>query len=114
MSSHLRQWSVCSVAAISLGFTAASAGPATHAEQRGPNRPAFFRNGWASRSEPRRRQRPQQRLLPNLHLSRKGYQVQADALKPVFTELLGLPAGEDHAPPPTGDPSVLNRSAGTR
>ena len=44
-----------------------------------------------------------------LHLDVKGYQVWADALKPVFTELLGPPAKEDHAPPPTGDPSVRNR-----
>jgi lysophospholipase L1-like esterase len=41
-----------------------------------------------------------------LHLTVKGYQVWADALKPVFTELLGPPAATDHAPPPTGDPSV--------
>ena len=41
-----------------------------------------------------------------LHPVLKGYQVWADALKPVFTELLGPPASEDHAPPPTGDPSA--------
>jgi lysophospholipase L1-like esterase len=41
-----------------------------------------------------------------LHLTVKGYQVWADALKPLFTELLGAPAKEDHAPPPTGDPSA--------
>jgi cephalosporin-C deacetylase-like acetyl esterase/lysophospholipase L1-like esterase len=41
-----------------------------------------------------------------LHLDLKGYQVWADALKPIFTELLGPPAKEDHAPPPTGDPSA--------
>jgi lysophospholipase L1-like esterase len=40
-----------------------------------------------------------------LHLDLKGYQVWADALKPILTELLGPPAAEDHAPPPTGDPS---------
>jgi lysophospholipase L1-like esterase len=45
-----------------------------------------------------------------LHLAVKGYQVWADALKPLFTELLGAPAKEDHAPPPTGDPSVKNRA----
>jgi (4-O-methyl)-D-glucuronate---lignin esterase len=39
-----------------------------------------------------------------LHLDLKGYQVWADALKPIFTELLGPPAKEDQAPPPTGDP----------
>ena len=46
-----------------------------------------------------------------LHLDVKGYQVWADALKPIFTELLGPPAREDHAPPSTGDPSVTNRPA---
>ena len=40
-----------------------------------------------------------------LHPAVKGYQVWADALKPIFTELLGPPAKEDLAPPPTGDPS---------
>jgi cephalosporin-C deacetylase len=41
-----------------------------------------------------------------LHLSVKAYQIWADALKPIFTELLGPPAEVDHAPPPTGDPSA--------
>jgi hypothetical protein len=41
-----------------------------------------------------------------LHPLLNGYQVWADALKPVFTELLGSPVSEDHAPPPTGDPSA--------
>jgi lysophospholipase L1-like esterase len=41
-----------------------------------------------------------------LHPLLNGYQVWADALKPIFTELLGPPASEDHAPPPTGDPSA--------
>jgi lysophospholipase L1-like esterase len=41
-----------------------------------------------------------------LHPAEKGYQVWADALKPIFRELLGPPAAEDHAPPPTGDPSA--------
>ncbi len=45
-----------------------------------------------------------------LHLSLKGYQVWADALKPVLTELLGPPAKEDHAPPPTGDPSAARKA----
>src|SRR5262249_21846803 len=44
-----------------------------------------------------------------LHPAIKGYQVWADALKPVFYELLGAPAKQDHAPPPTGDPSARNR-----
>jgi lysophospholipase L1-like esterase len=46
-----------------------------------------------------------------LHLEAKGYQVWADALKPIFTELLGPPAKDDHAPPPTGDPSATSRPA---
>jgi lysophospholipase L1-like esterase len=41
-----------------------------------------------------------------LHPTLKGYQVWADGLKPIFTELLGPPATTDHAPPPTGDPSA--------
>lgn len=41
----------------------------------------------------------------NLHPALKGYQVWADALKPILTEVLGPPGREDHAPPPTGDPS---------
>jgi lysophospholipase L1-like esterase len=41
-----------------------------------------------------------------LHPTVKGYQVWADGLKPIFTELLGAPAKTDHAPPPTGDPSA--------
>jgi lysophospholipase L1-like esterase len=45
-----------------------------------------------------------------LHPTVKGYQVWADGLKPIFTELLGPPAHTDHAPPPTGDPSAASRS----
>jgi lysophospholipase L1-like esterase len=41
-----------------------------------------------------------------LHPSLKGYQIWADSLKPIFTELLGPPAKEDHAPPPTGNPAA--------
>jgi lysophospholipase L1-like esterase len=41
-----------------------------------------------------------------LHPLLAGYQVWADALKPLLTEILGPPASEDHAPPPTGDPSA--------
>ena len=44
-----------------------------------------------------------------LHPTLKGYQVWADALKPVLTELLGPPAASDHAPPPTGDPGARKR-----
>ena len=41
-----------------------------------------------------------------LHLTVQGYQVWADALKPIFTEILGPPGATDQAPPPTGDPSA--------
>ena len=41
-----------------------------------------------------------------LHPAVQGYQVWADALKPILTELLGPPAAEDHAPPPTGNPAA--------
>jgi lysophospholipase L1-like esterase len=49
------------------------------------------------------------RLLPGvssdgLHLDEPGYEIWAQALKPIFEELLGPPAKKDHAPPPTGDP----------
>jgi Lysophospholipase L1 and related esterases len=49
-----------------------------------------------------------------LHLDVKGYQVWADALKPIFTELLGPPAKADHAPAPTGDPNIRNHPATPR
>ena len=48
-----------------------------------------------------------------LHPAIPGYQVWADALKPVFTELLGPRRKEDHAPPPTGDPSAKAKPAPT-
>ena len=41
-----------------------------------------------------------------LHLTVKAYQLWADALKPILTEILGPPAATDRAPPPTGDPSA--------
>jgi len=44
--------------------------------------------------------------VDGLHPSLKGYEVWAAGLKPILTELLGPPATTDHAPPPTGDPSV--------
>jgi lysophospholipase L1-like esterase len=44
--------------------------------------------------------------VDKLHPSLAGYQVWADGLKPILTELLGPPAATDHAPPPTGDPSA--------
>lgn len=44
-----------------------------------------------------------------LHPTLKGYQVWADALTPLLTELLGPRATIDHAPPATGDPSAARR-----
>lgn len=48
-----------------------------------------------------------------LHLSPQAYQIWADALKPLLTEILGPPAAVDHAPPPSSDPSART-SARTR
>ena len=47
--------------------------------------------------------------VDGLHLSAKGYQLWADALRPLLTEVLGPPAKTDHAPEPTGDPGVRSR-----
>ena len=44
-----------------------------------------------------------------LHPALPGYQVWADGLTPLLTELLGPRAVEDHAPPPTGNPAVTTR-----
>ncbi|HVT28442.1 MAG TPA: hypothetical protein VHE81_10555, partial [Lacipirellulaceae bacterium] len=46
--------------------------------------------------------------IDKLHPTVKGYQVWADALRPLLTRILGPPAKTDHAPPPTGDPSLLS------
>jgi lysophospholipase L1-like esterase len=43
--------------------------------------------------------------VDKLHPTLKGYEVWAQALLPLLTELLGPQATVDHAPPPTGDPS---------
>jgi lysophospholipase L1-like esterase len=47
-----------------------------------------------------------------LHPTVKGYQVWADALKPILNELLGPPAQEDHAPPATGAPGLREGLSG--
>ncbi|HVT79492.1 MAG TPA: GDSL-type esterase/lipase family protein [Phycisphaerae bacterium] len=39
----------------------------------------------------------------SLHPDTRGYQAIADAIKPLLTEVLGPPAKDDHAPPPTWD-----------
>jgi lysophospholipase L1-like esterase len=44
-----------------------------------------------------------------LHPTIAGYQIWADALKPILRELLGPPGTTDLAPPPTGDPSASRR-----
>ena len=41
-----------------------------------------------------------------LHPALAAYQIWADALKPIFTEVLGPPGASDHAPAATGDPSA--------
>jgi lysophospholipase L1-like esterase len=43
-----------------------------------------------------------------LHPTVRAYQVWADSLKPVLTQLVGPPAAVDHAPPPTGDPAAAH------
>lgn len=48
-------------------------------------------------------------MADKLHPTLKGYDVWAASLKPILTELLGAPAANDHAPPPTGDPSAAKR-----
>jgi len=48
--------------------------------------------------------------VDGLHVSVKGYQIWADALKPILAEIVGPPASVDHAPPPTGDPSAGQRA----
>jgi hypothetical protein len=47
----------------------------------------------------------------SLHPDVKGYQVWADGLKPILSELLGPPAKEDFAPPPSADPSAKPAAA---
>ena len=44
-----------------------------------------------------------------LHPTLAGYQVWADGLKRILTELLGPPASTDQAPSPTGDPSAQRK-----
>ena len=50
----------------------------------------------------------------NLHPTLKAYQIWADALKPIFTELLGPPAANDLAPAATGDPVSRKPQASSR
>ncbi len=41
-----------------------------------------------------------------LHLEEPAYEIWAQALKPIFEDVLGPAAADDHAPPPTGDPNA--------
>src|SRR6185503_2429343 len=50
-------------------------------------------------------------MVDKLHPTLQGYQIWADALKPIFRKILGPPALTDLAPPPTGDPSKSNASS---
>ncbi len=43
-----------------------------------------------------------------LHPALPAYQVWADALKPIMTEVLGKQSTSDDSPPPTGDPSATS------
>ena len=57
-------------------------------------------------------------LLPGVskdgvHLEGRGYDAWASALKPIFAEILGPPARDDEAPPPTGDPSAARPGPGS-
>ncbi len=49
-----------------------------------------------------------------LHPTLKGYQIWADGLKPILTQVLGPPGTTDHAPPPTGDPRAAGRRGPAR
>jgi len=48
-------------------------------------------------------------MADGLHPTAAAYQIWADALKPIFRELLGGAATFDRAPPPTGDPAAMKR-----
>ena len=48
-------------------------------------------------------------MADGLHPTAAAYQIWADALKPIFRELLGAAATVDRAPPPTGDPAAMKR-----
>jgi len=49
---------------------------------------------------------PGMMMADQLHPALPGYRVWAAALEPLLLQLLGPRASEDHAPPPTGDPSA--------
>lgn len=45
-------------------------------------------------------------MVDKLHPTVRGYQAWADRLQAILIKLLGSRAASDHAPLPTGDPSV--------
>jgi lysophospholipase L1-like esterase len=51
--------------------------------------------------------------VDKLHPTVKGYQVWADGLRPLLTQLLGPRGQTDHAPPATGDPAAKRPAAGS-
>jgi lysophospholipase L1-like esterase len=51
--------------------------------------------------------------LDKLHPTVAGYQIWADGLNPLLTELLGPRSATDQAPPPTGDPSAGRPATGS-
>jgi len=52
------------------------------------------------------RLRPGMMNADGLHPGIPTYEIWADALRPLFLELLGPPATEDQAPPATGNPGA--------
>lgn len=50
--------------------------------------------------------------VDGLHPTVKGYQIWADGLNPILSQLLGPRDKTDHAPPPTGDPSATHPTSG--
>lgn len=51
--------------------------------------------------------------IDKLHLSVAGYQIWADALRPLLVRFLGDPSSTDHAPPATGDPKAMKPAPGS-
>jgi lysophospholipase L1-like esterase len=47
-----------------------------------------------------------------LHFTLQSYEIWLQALRPLLFEVLGPPASEDHAPPPTGDPAAKRSRLG--
>ena len=67
---------------------------------------ARFLNVNDNRAHPGGRRFPGKMNAVKLHLAEPACQAWADALTPIFYELLWPPATDDHSPPPTGDPGA--------